>query len=80
MTHTPGIRCVFCARVTLNPAAFIADKPVGPSCARKHNMMPLAGRAPGSHGIRFTSGKGGRAQGGVIRDAKTRDLFEGVAA
>lgn len=78
-TTSPGIRCVFCGRVTLRPAAFIGAMAVGPTCARKHNMMPLAKRAPGSHSVRFVKGHGAQ-HSTAKRDARTLDLFEGVEA
>ena len=67
-----NIRCCFCGRVTLNPAAFIGTFPVGSTCARKHLLTEarLRGRA---HAVRFV--KGGGRQHAAQRDTKTLDLF-----
>lgn len=66
-----NIRCCFCGRVTLNPAAFIGAFPVGYTCARKHLLTEarLRGRA---HSVRFV--KGGRKHA-AERDTTTLDLF-----
>ncbi len=63
------LRCAMCGRITLNPAVFIGVEPVGPTCARKHNLMHLAARkgsavSPGHKSLT------------VKRDSKTRDLFD----
>lgn len=72
------IRCCYCGRVTLNPAAYIGAYPVGPTCARKY--LPSAAKVRKRlHAVRFmatTASKASTAQ----RDAKTMDLFEGAPA
>jgi hypothetical protein len=40
-------RCALCGRVTLNPAVLIGVRPVGPTCAKKAGLMPLAKRKVG---------------------------------
>jgi hypothetical protein len=79
MTTTPHIRCCFCGRVTLNPAAYIGTRPVGPTCARKHAVTSAVLKRKG-HAVRFVPGRGKPAHASTAkRDAKTRDLFEGQA-
>jgi len=70
-----NIRCCFCGRVTLNPAAYIGAFPVGATCARKHLLTEarLRGR---SHSVRFV--KGGRKRA-AERDMATMDLFGEMA-
>lgn len=70
-----NIRCCFCGRVTMNPAAYIGAFPVGATCARKHLLTEtrLRGR---SHSVRFVKGCRKQAAG---RDMETMDLFEVVA-
>jgi len=75
---TPHIRCCFCGRVTLNPAVYIGDRPVGPTCARKHAVTPTHVKRKG-HAVRFVTGRGNNHASTAKRDAKTRDLFEGQA-
>ncbi len=62
--------CALCGRITLNPAVLIAGHPVGPTCARKANLLPLAGRKGG-----LVFPVGGRMSL-PKRDDKTMDLFE----
>jgi hypothetical protein len=65
-------RCAICGRVTLQPAVMLGAEPIGPKCARRAGLLKLAKR-PGS---RLSAGK----RHAPHRDAKTRDLFEGLAA
>lgn len=69
-------RCVFCSRVTLQPAAFIGIYPVGPTCARKHAPGELA--RVGSKGL-VRRATGSPQASTARRDNRTRDLFEGAA-
>ncbi len=70
--------CAFCGRLTLHPAVMIGIHPVGPKCAKRHNLLPLATRKAGLvspatgpkspwHGSRAT------------RDDRTPDMFEAAA-
>lgn len=36
------MKCVLCGRSMLNPAVLIAGMGVGPKCARRAGLMPLA--------------------------------------
>jgi hypothetical protein len=70
-----NIRCCFCGRVTLNPAAFIGAFPVGSTCAKRHNL----GQAIRTERGAIRSAKTERHLSVARRDAKTLDLFEGAA-
>lgn len=62
-------RCALCGRVTLNPAVLIGVHPVGPTCAKKAGLMPLAKRKVGlvfPVASRLSAPK---------RDTQTLDLF-----
>lgn len=41
------MKCVLCGRPMVQPAVTIADRPVGPKCARRAGLMPLALRRAG---------------------------------
>ena len=41
------MRCVLCGRSMLNPAVLIGAMPVGPKCARRAGLMPLAVKRAG---------------------------------
>jgi hypothetical protein len=36
--------CALCGRVTLSPAVMIGNEPIGPKCAKKAGLLPLAKR------------------------------------
>lgn len=40
-------RCALCKREMREAAVFIGDMPVGPKCARRSNLMPLAAKRLG---------------------------------
>ena len=61
--------CALCGRVTLKPAVLIAGYPVGPTCARKANLMPLARRKVGM--VFPVTGH----KSAPKRDTQTLDLF-----
>ena len=71
-----ALRCAFCGRVTLKPVAFIAGRPVGSTCARRHNLGEAIRSQRGA--IRQANPK--THQSVARRDARTRDLFEAAAA
>lgn len=62
-----------CGRITLNPAVLIAGHPVGPTCARKANLMPLAKRKAGL--VFPVTGRKHTAK----RDSRALDLFQEFA-
>ena len=68
------MKCVLCSRSMRQPAVLIGAMPVGPKCARKAGLMPLAAKRAGS--VRL---------GPAFRSHATRqetdqlDLFEEVA-
>ena len=66
-------RCAICGRVTLQPAVMLGAEPIGPKCARRAGLLKLANKRQGSR--LFTN-----KRHAPHRDAKTRDLFEGLAA
>lgn len=59
----PNSRCARCGRVTFLPAVVIGSQPFGRVCARKAGLIEPKRR-----------GRASEAE----RDARTRDLFEGV--
>lgn len=61
----PNNRCARCGRVTFLPAVVIGSQPFGPVCARKAGLVEPKRR---------------RRASDAERDARTRDLFEGVSA
>ena len=66
--------CAFCGRLTLHPAVMIGIHPVGPKCAKRHNLLPLAGQRRGlvaQASATLASGKRSVAH----RDDRTADLF-----
>jgi hypothetical protein len=42
------MKCVLCSRSMLRPAVLIGAMPVGPKCARRAGLMPLAARKLGA--------------------------------
>lgn len=62
--------CALCGRVTLNPAVMIGVHPVGPKCAKRAGLMPLAQRKTGL--VFPASGRKSRPN----VDSRTLDLFE----
>lgn len=36
--------CALCGRVTLSPAVMVGQEPIGPKCAKKAGLLPLAKR------------------------------------
>lgn len=75
MNQSPLIRCAFCSRVTFKPAAYIGNHPVGPTCAKRHNLGDAIRESRGA--VRPASGPHATTSR-AYRDAKTRDLFEDV--
>lgn len=73
---SPSMRCAFCHRVTHHPAAYIGPYPVGPQCARRHNMGDAIKHQRGA--VRNPSADQAR-QSVARRDGRTLDLFEGIA-
>lgn len=69
-------RCAFCGRVTLKPAAYIGNLPVGPTCARTHALAELIA-AGGRGAVRAPRTSDGRRIA-ATRDPRTMDLFEGA--
>ena len=41
------MKCVLCGRGMLTPAVLIGAMPVGPKCARRAGLMPLAAKRTG---------------------------------
>lgn len=69
--------CAICGRLTLHPAVMIGIHPVGPKCAKRHNLLPLARRKSG-----LVAPAGGLPPGRrsvAHRDDRTADLFAEVA-
>jgi len=62
--------CALCGRITLKPAVLIAGHPVGPKCAKRANLMPLAKRKLGL--VFPVTGR----KHVVKRESRTLDLFE----
>lgn len=69
------INCAFCGRITLKPVAFIAGRPVGATCAKRHN---LGGAIKLERGA-IRASKPEHHTSVARRDAKTMDLFDGAA-
>lgn len=68
-----SLHCALCGRVTLHPAVLIGTYPVGPKCARRAGLVPLASRKTGlvaPVNARRVTPK---------RDTRTRDLFQEAA-
>lgn len=65
--------CALCGRVTMNPAVLIGNHPVGPKCARRAGLMPLAQRKTGL--VFPVTGRKSRPKA----DSRTMDLFEVTA-
>jgi hypothetical protein len=42
------MKCVLCGRSMFRPAVTIGTMPVGPKCARRAGLMPLAAKRAGS--------------------------------
>jgi len=68
------MNCVLCNRPMLQPAVLIGAMPVGPRCARKAGLMPLAAKRAGS----VRPGPSFRSHA-TRQEADQMDLFE-VAA
>ena len=67
------MHCALCGRVTLHPAVLIGTYPVGPKCARRAGLVPLASRKTGlvaPVGARRVVAKA---------DSRTLDLFTEAA-
>ena len=63
------MRCAFCSRSMQAAAVFVGAMPIGPTCARKANLMPLARKKSGVL-------RPARLSIGVRRaDPETLDLF-----
>lgn len=65
-----SMHCALCGRLTLHPAVLIGTYPVGPKCARRAGLVPLASRKTGlvaQVNARRVTPK---------RDTRTRDLFQ----
>lgn len=58
-------RCARCERFTFSPAVVIGGQPFGPVCARKAGLIEPKRRRRASE---------------AERDARTKDLFEGISA
>jgi hypothetical protein len=65
--------CAFCGRLTLHPAVMIGIHPVGPKCAKRHNLLPLAGQKRGLAAPARPAPLGRRSV--AHRDDRTPDLF-----
>ena len=65
-----AMRCCLCGRALASAAVLIGVLPVGPTCARKAGLMPLARRNAGA--VRLFSGR----LAGRRADPRTLDLFE----
>ena len=70
-------RCALCGRLTLRPAVMIGPLPVGPTCARRAGLLPLAFRKSGQ--VFLVPGGRAPVKSLAVRDSDTLDLFEGAA-
>lgn len=68
------MHCALCGRLTLHPAVLIGTYPVGPKCARRAGLVPLAGRKAG-----LVAPVGGSRVVMPKRDTRTADLFPEAA-
>lgn len=66
--------CAFCGRLTLRPAVMIGIHPVGPKCAKRHNLLPLAKRKAGLVAP-ATGQKAAWRNSRAMRDDRTPDMF-----
>ena len=69
------VRCAFCGRLTLKPAAYIGEHPVGSTCAKRHNLVALA---TAGRGLVRKADTSKHHASTAKRDGRTRDLFEGA--
>lgn len=63
------LHCALCGRATLHPAVMIGTLPVGPKCAKRAGLLPLAQKRVG---LVKSLGRQGYAR---KADAQTLDLF-----
>jgi hypothetical protein len=68
------MKCVLCSKPLTHAAVLIAGMPVGPVCARKSNLMPLAARKTGA----VRPGPAYKRHA-TRQEVDQLDLFEGVA-
>ncbi len=68
-----AMRCCLCGRALAAAAVLIGALPVGPTCARKAGLVPLARRNAGS--VRLFNGP----PAGRRADPRTLDMFEEAA-
>ena len=68
------MRCVLCNRSMVTPAVLIGSMPVGPRCARRAGLMPLAWKRSGQ--VRPGPAYRSRA---TRQEIAQMDLFEGAA-
>ena len=69
------MRCILCGRAMVTPAVLIGSMPVGPKCARRAGLMPLAGKRSGL----VRPGPAYRSHA-TRQEIAQMELFEGVAA
>lgn len=70
------MRCIFCNRPLLRATVMLAGNPVGPDCARRHNL----GGATGAAAKRITRVPRSPPKPKIERDPHTVDMFSGSAA
>ncbi len=68
------MKCVLCNRRLLSAAVTIGNMPVGPVCARRAGLMPLAARKTGA--VRPSPAY---KRSATRQELDQLDLFEGIA-
>lgn len=63
--------CAMCGRVMFSAAVYVGNLPVGPTCARKHNLIAPAKRELGAITLAPVKKK-------QARQDETLDMFEGI--
>ena len=61
--------CAMCGRVMFSAAVYVGSLPVGPTCARKHNLIAPAKRGLGAITLAQVRNK-------PARQDETLDMFE----
>lgn len=69
------MKCIICGRFMLQPAVTIGGLPVGPKCARRAGLMPIAAKKQGE----VRPGPAYR-RNATRQELAQQDLFEGVEA
>lgn len=63
--------CAMCGRVMFSAAVYVGSLPVGPRCARKHDLIAPAKRGMGAITLAPVKKK-------PARHGDTLDMFEGI--